>query len=712
MEKARKKQIHGLRRPLAVAGFSLFSALAVLSLFGTAKTAAVLAAVCGLCFLLGCFRFFGRHFAGLCIVSGAALAGCLLFLCSLLFVSAPARAAQGTDISVSARVVSFPQQSANRKRYYVTARVTADGKHIPGKVRLSLPARETANCSFSAELWPGDTVTFRGTLYPLGGENSAVSRSFQSRRLFLGAYPTGKAERSCPAHAPLWACFLFLRQSAISALHSRFPGDTGGLLISLMFGDKTYLSANTYRAFRQAGAAHLLAVSGLHLSIWVLGLFTLFRRKNISLRVSALLCMGVTALVMASALFTGSVLRAGFMLLLFLSGALLRRESDGLNSLGFAVIVCLLIDPFLARNVGFLLSVLSTAALFLFAFPLSEKLISLVQIKRPRLRRLFGAVCVSVCISLCVTVVTAPVLLYFFGSVSLVGVLTNLLFLPLATPLLLCSALSALLGGLPLLGTAVCLLARLAALLAIRIVSLLSSLPFAALSAEKLHAVPALLCSLSLCAMLLVLLSGLHRAAKQKCAALAAFVFVGVAVSAAVLESGTARFVMLQAGQGSCVYLKQGSDAVLLRFDCGDYEAGLAVDTLEESGVCLRTAVLSGTENDAVLCDRLQPETTVLRNAGTETAVGEETDFRFGDFQVRVLQNGVLVAGRGQTFFLSDNNTLALSANSGIIHTDAAAAPPSTAKDALILTVTKNGRAALRGENDWHILMKSSSRPT
>ena len=706
MKTLRKKQNGSLRRPLAAAGFSLFSALTALSLFGTSRSAAALAIVCGVCFLCGTGLFSGRRFVRLCIVSGAALVGCLLFLCSLRFVSAPALSAAGEDVAVSARVVSFPQQSANHKRYYVAARVTADGVRLPGKVRLSLPAGETPRCSFAADLCPGDTVTFVGTLYPLGGENSAVRRSFQSRRLFLGAYPTGSAARSSPAHVPLWARFLSLRQGAISALHSRFPGDIGGVLISLMFGEKSYLSPKTYRAFRDAGAAHLLAVSGLHLSIWVLGLFTFLRRRFVPARFSALVCMGVTVLVMAFALFSGSVLRAGFMLLLYLLGSLLHRESDGQSSLGFAVIVCLLLDPFLAGNVGFILSVLSTAALFLLAIPLSEKLIASARFKRPRLQRLFEAVCVSVCISLSVTVVTAPALIYFFGTVSLVGVLTNLLFLPLATPLLLCSGLSALLGGVPLLGPAVCVPARVLALLAIRIVRLLSSLPFAAVSAEKIYAVPALLCSLCLCAPVPVMLSGLKRKTKQNCAALAAGIFVVVALTAAVYESGTARFVMLQAGQGSCVVLKQGSDAVLLRFDCETYEAGLAIDTLEESGVRLRTAVLCGNENDAALCARLQPEATVLPGAG------QKTDFTFGDFRIQALQNGVLVRGRGHTFFFSENNTLALSANSGIIHTDAAAAPLSTAKDTLILTVAKNGRIALRGENDWHILMKSSSKPT
>ncbi len=673
---------------------------------GSARVAAVLAVLCGVLFLFG-FVSRKASLVRLCVASGAALFGCLLFLCSLRFVAGPALSKAGADAEITALVTSFPQQSANHKRYYVTARVSANGVRVPGMVRLSLPARETELCNFAADLRPGDTVTFCGTLYTLGGSSSAVRRSFQSRRLFLGAYPTAKANLTSPKRVPLWAHFLSLRQTMIQTLRARFPGDTGGVLISLLFGDKTFLSAAVYRAFRDAGAAHLLAVSGLHLSVWVLGLFVLLRRRGVSPRITSLVCMGVTVLVMAAALFTGSVLRAGFMLLLYLLGGCLHRESDGLSSLGFSVIVCLLIDPFLACNVGFLLSVLSTAALFLLAFPLAKRLTEKVHLQNPLVRRPVNAVIDSACVSVCVTVVTAPVLIYFLGEVSLVGVLTNLLFLPLATPLLLCAGASVLFGGVPLLGTLICTLTRWAVLLSMKIVRLLSSLPFASLSAEKVQAVPALVCTLCLCALLLVLLSGLRRGQKQKLAFALSAVFVLVAAAAAVYEAGTARLVMLQAGEGSCVYLKQGSDAVLLRFDCGTYEADLAKEQLEESGVNLRFAVLSGSQNDEALCARLQPEKICLR-----TEPGQEDDFSFGDFRIRVLQNGVFLTGRGQTFFLSDNNTLALSAISGIIHTDAAAAPPSTANDALVLAVTKNGALRLRGENDWHILMKSSSRPT
>ena len=675
MRKANAGQTRSLRRPLAVAGFALFGSMATLSLLGTAKAAVLLSVLCGICFLCSLGFLSRRRSLRLCTVSGAALLGCLLFLFSFLFVLTPALESVGENAAVSARVTSFPQTSENKKRVYVTAKLTVNGKQVPGKARLSLPAKETRLCDFAPELRPGDTVRFSGAVYALGGENKAVRRSFQSRRMFLGAYPTSRAALVPAAHLPLFGVFLSLRQAAIETLRTRFSGDTAGLLISLLFGDKTFLSAESYRAFRMAGAAHLLAVSGLHLSVWVLGFYTLLRRRGVSLRLTTVLSMGVTLLVMAFALFSGSVLRAGFMLLVFLLGGLLRRESDGLNSLGVSVIVCLLLDPFLAGNVGFLLSVLSTAAIFALAFPLSVRLLKQKHFKSARVRRLVTALTEAVCVSVCITLVTAPVLVYFFGSVSLVGVLSSLFFLPLTTPLLLCAGASLLLGGVPLLGALVCTLTNLLSLLALRFSAAVSALPFAAVHIEKFLALPALGCSVCLCALL-----------------------------PAMAEHSMVRLWMLQVGQGSCVLLKKGNDAALLQFDCDDYHAALAVDTLEEAGVRLRNAVLSGSDNDKLLCARLQPEHIFQR---FDITGGDR--FTFGDFEVRVLSNGVLLSGRGQTMLLSDNHLLTFSAGAERIHTDAAASALSTAKDTLLLEIAKNGRMRLRGENDWHILMKKNS---
>lgn len=704
MRKANAGQTRSLRRPLAVAGFALFGSMATLSLLGTAKAAVLLSVLCGICFLCSLGFLFRRRSLRLCTVSGAALLGCLLFLFSFLFVLTPALESIGENAAVSARVTSFPQVSENKKRVYVTAKLTVNGKAVPGKARLSLPAKETRLCDFAAELRPGDTVTFSGAVYALGGENKAVRRSFQSRRMFLGAYPTSRAALVPAAHLPLFGVFLSLRQSAIETLRTRFSGDTAGLLISLLFGDKTFLSAGSYRAFRMAGAAHLLAVSGLHLSVWVLGFYTLLRRRGVSLRLTTVLSMGVTLLVMAFALFSGSVLRAGFMLLVFLLGGLLRRESDGLNSLGVSVIVCLLLDPFLAGNVGFLLSVLSTAAIFALAFPLSVRLLKQKHFKSARVRRLVTALTEAVCVSVCITLVTAPVLVYFFGSVSLVGVLSSLFFLPLTTPLLLCAGASLLLGGVPLLGALVCTLTNLLSLLALRFSAAVSALPFAAVHIEKFLALPALGCSVCLCALLLLFLSGLRRRKRRVLCAVFAALFLLCALLPAMAEHSMVRLWMLQVGQGSCVLLKKGNDAALLQFDCDDYHAALAVDTLEEAGVRLRDAVLSGSDNDKLLCARLQPEHIFQR---FDITGGDR--FTFGDFEVRVLSNGVLLSGRGQTMLLSDEHLLTFSAGAERIHTDAAASALSTATDTLLLEIAKNGRMRLRGENDWHILMKKNS---
>ena len=714
-----KQETRGLRRPLAVVGLSLFAAMLCLTLMGSVRAAVVLSVMSGAVFAGGLLCFRSRHPLFLCTASGAVLAGCLLFLLSWLLAVAPAERLPGEQVEISAVVSAFPERSENRRRYYVTARAVANGVRVPGKVRLSLPAGDDRRCDFAADLRPGDRVTFTGTLYVLGGKNADVQRSFRSRRLFLGAYPTKAVTLDPTERLSLWGRFLALREGAIRRLKTRFSGDVGGVLIALLFGEKSALSADSYRSFRDSGVAHLLAVSGMHLTLWVLLLQELLRRRGVGMRTAALVSMAVTVLVMAFAMFSGSVLRAGFMLLLYLFGAILHRGSDGLNSLGFASLVCLLLNPFLAGNVGFVLSVLSVFAMFAFAAPLSQRLLAFLRVKRPAWRRLLVLGCESVCVSACVSVVTAPVLIYAFGRVSLVSVLTNLLFLPLAAPLLVCAGVSLLLGGVPLLGAAVCTLTRLFALLALKLASAVSSLPFAAISCEKTHAVTALACTLCCFGLLGLILQTDRRGQRKKAlaAALSALLVCCLTVPG-IAEAGTVRLVMLQAGEGSCVFLQQGSDAALLQFDCDDYHADLAVDALEARGVTLRAAVLSGTPNDTLLLSRLSPETVIL-SAGAQasalpagTPLSSSNTFIFGPFNLRSVTDGVLFEGRGHTFFLSDTHLLTASDGEQTIHTDAANARFSTAQDGLVLVCSKNGTLRLRGENNWHILMKKNSNGT
>lgn len=172
----------------------------------------------------------------------------------------------------------------------------------------------------------------------------------------------------------------------------------------------------------------MAAVSGLHVSILFALLTAITFRKRF---LTALAGFPTLLLFAAVAGFTPSVSRSCIMCGLMLAALLLNKEYDGPAALAFAAVVMLIGNPLVITSVGFQLSVASVAGIYLFAPGIRKWLVSLFPDNkgkgvRPTLIRWFTA---SVSITLSAMIFTTPLSAWYFGTVSLVGVVTNLLTL-------------------------------------------------------------------------------------------------------------------------------------------------------------------------------------------------------------------------------------------------------------------------------------------
>ena len=134
------------------------------------------------------------------------------------------------------------------------------------------------------------------------------------------------------------------------------------MLSALCLGRDEDVPATVTADFQDSGLGHLLVVSGLHLSLVVLGVRWLLRRLRLGRRMASLMTIPVMVAFMALIGASPSILRAGLMCLCWLSGTLLRRRADGLNSLGLAMTCILLVQPYQLWQAGFQFSFLATAA--------------------------------------------------------------------------------------------------------------------------------------------------------------------------------------------------------------------------------------------------------------------------------------------------------------------------------------------------------------
>lgn len=278
---------------------------------------------------------------------------------------------------------------------------------------------------------------------------------YRSRGVYLqGQLVSG--DFSAAASAPVRTWPGRLNDLLCRKICALLPQKYSGLICAVILGDRSFLLDEQYELFQQLGLGHLLAVSGMHLTLFA-GMFSLLAGRFVKRRpVQLLLSMGFILFYMLLTGLSPSVTRAGIMLLLSSLAQLISRRADPPTSLAAAVFLMLLHNPFLAMNTGFQFSVCATIGVRLLAGPLAEKVLALKRMPR-RLAPLVKAFCVAFCGYVC----TLPLSLVYDGRLILMAVPANLLLAPFFVPVLVCAAGLALFSFIPFLGPACAFFARL-----------------------------------------------------------------------------------------------------------------------------------------------------------------------------------------------------------------------------------------------------------
>ena len=203
------------------------------------------------------------------------------------------------------------------------------------------------------------------------------------------------------------------------------------LTAAMLMGQRSGLSRETRHEFSDAGTAHLLALSGMHLGVLYGLMQLLFLRwvRPTRWRWHALPLM--LAAIWGYALLTGfpvSLVRASVMLSVMTIGSLAERGVPSLHTLSLAALVILLCSPDAVMDVGFQLSSLSVLFILTLYVP--------VQQRYHRLFSGWGLLLRPIGVSLAAQIGTAPLCLYYFHSLPLGAVAINLLMVPLTTAII------------------------------------------------------------------------------------------------------------------------------------------------------------------------------------------------------------------------------------------------------------------------------------
>ena len=212
--------------------------------------------------------------------------------------------------------------------------------------------------------------------------------------------------------------------------NGRFTPQARSILKALLLGYTEELDQEQRDSFSTAGLSHVLAVSGLHLGI-IWALITALLAPLAWLHLHRLRAAIILVLLWGYALLTGlspSVIRACVMVSVVLTGILIGRRARPMNSLFIAAFGMLLYNPHYLFQVGFQLSFLSVFTILLFYKPIYNLL--------PHGNRITEKVASLLSVSAAAQIGTLPLVIYYFHELPLLGLLTNLIIVPLL-PILL-----------------------------------------------------------------------------------------------------------------------------------------------------------------------------------------------------------------------------------------------------------------------------------
>lgn len=447
----------------------------------------------------------------------------------------------------------------------------------------------------------------------------------------------------------LQGAFGSIRQSFTELLREHV-GSGEVLLEGIVLGNRSQLSgSDLYESFKVAGIAHLLAVSGSHMSIvmalvsWAMSSAGFSRRSSIA----ALAIVTVSYLVLTG--MQPSASRACAMALLGSMSWLAHRRKSSISALCLAIVAMLELDPSNAFSVGFELSVLGVMGLVIF-MPLATSWISAVL---PR--KLGQKLAQPLAMTLVAHIATMPVSVPLFGMLSLIGPLANIaaspaisFFLGGGIVAMLACAISEPVGNMVLgllckLGDLFCWLVELAA-----------SIPHAAIAC---YAPSVLAWGVTIVFAILLWARwplptrrNLSNAAIGIAAALCAVLIIS-------WPDDRVEIVMLDVGQGDSILVRDGDDRILI--DTGQYDSMLR-QALGRNGVYSLDAVVI-THFDDDHCGSLGAMESMVTVGQVVVSEGSAALAETDEGSAEVLQVAEELAGEGNVVEMSCGDQIRLS---------------------------------------------------
>ncbi len=421
----------------------------------------------------------------------ASLSACFLLLGSLRYLTAipdlkdPSVLAHYNDrsrITVEGIVRRYPEDrdiSTNLCLEADTLQLDEGMRTVHGMVLVQVP--RYSGVSY------GDRLRVTGRLVtPPESESFSYRDYLELQRVYsFIQYPqVEQLQERKTGNALLQTSYAF-REQGRQVIARLLPEPEASLLQGILLGLESGIPTNLYAAYNATGASHIIVISGFNITI-IAGLFSASFGRILGKRRAYWFTLAGILLYVLLVGGDAAVLRAGIMGGLYVTALQLGRRATAYVSLFAAAMFMTLLNPLILWDAGFQLSFAATMGLVFFGHPLEQGFKAGLTRIVPAVgaRRLLTLLGDALVVTLAAQILTLPLIVHYFGRLSLVAPLTNLLILPVQPPVMVVGGLAMLAGMFPgaqLLAQVVAWIPWLCLLYTNTVVRWMAGLPFASL---------------------------------------------------------------------------------------------------------------------------------------------------------------------------------------------------------------------------------------
>ncbi len=315
--------------------------------------------------------------------------------------------------------------------------------------------------SSNAPLHIGSRVTLRGEFSPF--EPAANEGNFDAFRYYAirridGRIKKARIEAVGSSYSFIADSLYRIRERTSEVFFYYLDEKKAGTVTALILGDKSELDEEIKESYQNAGIAHILSLSGLHIAAIGLLLTTLLRRLGLKIPAAAAVSGVVMLLYSIMTGLSTSTVRALIMFVMGITAMSLKRTYDLLSAAALSAVLMLMENPYYLHDSGFLLSFTAVMGISLIHPILlnireeaaKNRLISGLHNSRSRPAVFLRGLADSIVFSLSIQTATLPVTEYCFFQIPLFGILLNLLVIPLMSIVLAAGIILAVAGNIAL----------------------------------------------------------------------------------------------------------------------------------------------------------------------------------------------------------------------------------------------------------------------